>query len=851
MNRDRLRSLLAKSLATAGVGAIATWPSTTSAQQAGAAQAPTAQTGAPSEVATQQASSPESEATPDADNGSGDIVVTARRREERLIDVPISIAAFGGNALAERSVTTTDQLSQLAPNVQFNSVAPSSGNSASAAIFIRGVGQSDFITSTDPGVGFYLDGVYVARSSGTALSLLDIDRVEILRGPQGTLFGRNTIGGAVQVFSTRPKFDGLAGSISAGIGDYGRYEVRGVINVPLADTLAIRVAGIRRERNGYVRNVITGVDQGNVDTWAGRASLSWHPASNLRFDLIGDYTLDRTNGSATVFAGINTNAAFVRIASFLAGCSGQATIASPVPENADRRCANNQYLALGPYQVAAQRQGESRTEIYGGLLNAELDLSSDVTVKSITAYRVTAPFSIRDADNTPLQILETINRDKVKQFSEEITLGGTLLDKKLSFLLGAYYFRETDFQFYPVYVPSQISLASGEELRVGGIANNADIKNTSFALFTQETFDVTDKLSITGGVRYTRDAKDVTPYAIVAPSVEGFNNVGYNVAYPGQFATTRSVCLGPARVVSPPAAPCFGSNVYLFDPVNNHRVDSKITSLATVRYKWTEQFSSYASFSQGYKSGGFNTRINQPVISPNAPTGREFLPGFDPEKVISFEIGNKVQIGRVFRLSTAGYIAKYDDIHITLREGVAPVVRNAGKATIKGFEAEGTISPVQAFNFDFGLGYTDFGYDGFTGALNASQAALAPGALGRVDLTDLQAYTPKWSISTGVSYRFSLPFGSLTPRVDLVHRSKTYFDAPNTEAIAQNGYVVQNASIRLAGEANRWALVAAVTNLTNAVYKVGGNSSLTAASGYAEATYAPPRMISADLSFNF
>ncbi|PZO75175.1 MAG: hypothetical protein DI632_12060 [Sphingomonas hengshuiensis] len=597
--------------------------------------------------------------------------------------------------------------------------------------------------------------------------------------------------------------------------------------------------------------MITGVDQGNIDTWAVRASLSWRPSGNVRLDVIGDYSLDRTDGSATVFAAINNNAAFVRIASFLAGCPGQASIAAAVPENNDRRCANNQYAALSPYKVAAERQGRSRTEIYGGLLNAEWDILPEMTLKSITAYRVTAPFSVRDADNTPLLILETINRDNVKQFSQEITLGGTAFDKRLSYLFGAYFFKETDFQFYPVYVPSQISPVSGEELRVGGITNNADISNKSFALFTQESFDFTRKLNLTVGIRYTRDTKDITPYAVVAPSVEGFRNVGYNVAYPGPFATTRSVCLGPPRAVAPPAVPCFGSSTYLFEPVNNHRVDSRVTPMASIRYKWTDQFSSYASYSQGYKSGGFNTRINQPVISPNAPTGREFLPAFDPEKVTSYELGSKAQINRELRVSAAAYVAKYTDIQIVLREGVAPVVRNAGRATVKGFEVEGTLSPIAALNFDFGLGYTDFRYDAFTAALDASQAGLAPGALGRVDLTDLQAYTPKWSVTSGISYTLALPFGTLTPRVDLSHRSKTYYDAPNTEQIAQKGYVVLNASVRLAGADNRWAIAAAVTNLGNEIYRVGGNSSLTAASGYAEATYAPPRMYSVDVSFSF
>lgn len=788
------------------------------------------------------------------ETASGDIIVTARRRAEALQDVPISIAVFSGNTLSNRGVTTTDALTQLAPNVQFSSVAPSSGNSASSAVFIRGVGQTDFLGSTDPGVGMYIDGVYVARSSGSAISLLDIDRVEVLRGPQGTLFGRNTIGGAVQIFSSTPDLTHFSGSLTAGAGDYGRLEGRGFFNVPFSDSFGARLAAVYRKRDGYVHNITTGVDQANLDTFAARGSLRWKPSNAVDVTLRGDYTLDKTNGTATVFAGITNNASFVRLSSFFAGCPGMAGTGSAVPETAaiDARCANNAYLQLSPYKVAGEAPSRSRTEIIGGSLNVSIKLAPNATLTSLTAYRVTKPFSIRDADNTPLRVLETVNSDTVKQFSQEITLGGELFDGKLSYLVGGYYFHETDAQFYPVYLSSRI--VSGLETLVGGSASDAHIKNESLAFFTQETWDVTDRLSITAGLRYTRDVKEATPHQTPSPSVYGFTNVGYLVPYPGPInGVLYSVCLGsdPNRVTGAQGLPCRGSTQFLFDPVLNRRVDSKVTPMASIRYKFSDQISSYFSYSQGYKSGGFNTRIIQPVFGPNAPGGREFLPAFDPESVTSYEFGTKVQVSRTFRLSTAAYIAKYNDIQIVVREGVAPVVRNAGKATISGFEAEGAISPVRALEFNFGVGYTHFKYASLSAALEASQVTLAPNALGRVDLTDLQAYSPTWSVTTGISYRFDLGFGTLTPRFDLSHRSRTFFDAPNTPQIAQKGYEVINASVNLSSRDSRWSLVAGITNLTNQAYRVSGNSSLTASSGYAEVTYAPPRMFTVDLTYNF
>lgn len=783
--------------------------------------------------------------------GIGDIVVTARRREESIQNVPISVAAFGGAALAERQIDSSDKLTQLAPNVQFSAVAPASGNSSSSAIFIRGVGQTDFLASTDPGVGFYVDGVYFARASGTAISLLDVERIEVLRGPQGTLFGRNTVGGAIQVFSARPKFDRVSGNIGVTLGDYERRDIRGVINLPISDTLALRVAATKRVRDGYVTNILDGRDFGDVNTFAGRASLLWKPSDKFEALLIGDYTKDDVNGSPTVFGGINTSAAFVRFASAIAGCPGFAltTPVTPVPENTDRRCANNQYSALGPFKVASNAPSRSELEMYGVGLTLQYEVADWLTVKSITAYRETNPFSIRDADNTPLRILETVNKDNIKQVTQELQFLGETPNGRLKYQFGAYYFRETDFQFYPVFLPSQISATTGEELRVGGLNNNADIKNQSLALFTQESFAMTDKLNLTVGLRYTRDKKDATPFETAAVTGYGYTNVGYNVAYPTPL-NAQNVCLGPQRTGAV-ATTCMGSRTFLFDPVLNSKTNSKFTPAATLQYQWTPALMTYASYSQGFKSGGFNTRIVQPVISANAPTGREFLPEFDPEQVTSYEIGGKLLIGRTLRVSAAAFKAKYDDIQIVVREGVAPVVRNAGKATINGFEVEGSVSPVGPLIINFGVGYTDFGYDSFTAALNAGQAALAPGGLGRVDLNDMQAYTPKWSLNGGFAYRIPAGGGSVTPRVDVAYRSKTYFDAPNTEQIAQSKYALVNATLRYAAPRDLFSLAAGITNLTNKAYRGSGNSSLTAASGYAETTYGPPRMFTIEGTFNF
>lgn len=757
-----------------------------------------------------------------------EILVTARRRSESIENVPISIAAFSGASLTERQVTTTQGLTELTPNLQFSPVAPSSGNNSAGVIFIRGVGETDFIASTDPGVGFYVDGVYYARSAGTAVSLLDIDHIEVLRGPQGTLFGRNTLGGAIQVITNKPSFDATAATLSATFGDFSRREGTGTLNIPITDTLAVRFALTRRAQDGYVTNILNGEDLGGVNTFAARASVLWKPAERFELLWATDYMFDHVNGTPNVFGGINTSAPFVSFAAVDAGCPGYAGEPAPVPENKDPRCPNNQFLALGPYKVASDARTHSQLDMWGTHLTATWHMTDSITFKSITGYRETQPYSVRDADNTPFIILETINRDDVKQFSQEFQFLGDAFDSRLHWQAGAYYFHETDPQDYPAYLPLP---------PVGGLDTAAFIKNESYAFFTQESFDITKALQLTVGLRYTNDTKEATPNFVAAPPLTslGYGNYGlYIVPYPTAGGLPLA-CIAPTVVAQ--NLPCAGSTTYLYAPVLNKMTGDKVTPMASLQYRWTPQLMSYISYSEGYKSGGFNTRIIQPVFQPNDPTGRQQLPGYGPETVTSFEIGAKFNT-RALRLSLALFDAKYRDIQIEVREGAAPVVQNAGQATIKGLELEGTATLPKGFGVDLGVGYTNFHYDSLSTALLQSEATLLPGG-GRIDLTNSQAYTPRWSGNLGLSDHIDTPLGTFTPRVDASFRSLTFFDAANT--IGQPGYEVYNASLRFSDRKERFTLNAGVNNFTNKAYRVGGASAFYAVPGYLDVTYAAPR----------
>lgn len=227
-----------------------------------------------------------------------EVVVTARKREESLQDAPISITAFTGEGLERRNITALADVSKMTPNLVFNASAPLSGSSATSSVFIRGIGQNDYTLVTEPGVGIYVDGVYIARSVGGALDLVDVERIEILRGPQGTLFGRNTIGGAVSITSKKPTED-FGGKVQLTLGDDNLVDFKGKINLPISDTLLSSVAISSRQRDGYVKNVQNGLDLGNDDALSGRLALRWLASDTVTVDWNFDATRERENGAAS------------------------------------------------------------------------------------------------------------------------------------------------------------------------------------------------------------------------------------------------------------------------------------------------------------------------------------------------------------------------------------------------------------------------------------------------------------------------------------------------------------------------------------------------------------------------
>ncbi|MDE8652000.1 TonB-dependent receptor [Novosphingobium album (ex Liu et al. 2023)] len=743
----------------------------------------------------------------DSTGGIEEITVTARRRAESLQDTPIAISAVTSEGLVARGIDNVTQIGDFTPNVKFNSSVPVSASNATAAIFIRGIGQNDYQLSADPGVGLYLDGVYISRGVGNVLDVLNVERIEVLRGPQGTLFGRNTIGGAVSVVTKKPG-DTLAGSFELTTGRFGRFQAKGSIDLPLAEGVYSSFAGFIHKRDGYVKGVVPGApDLGDTDNLAGRFALRLEPSSNVTIDLAVDGSRTRENSAPNVAIAIDENA--TAAAYWNAAYSGAPDIcansANPARFN-DQRCFNSQW-ALGPYKHGGtftsvsdvftngnprRYQSGSDVNIWGASGTIEWKVADNVSLKSITAYRKVTGFWTRDSDHSPATIVQTNSDWKQDQFSQELQVLGDLADGKVNWVVGGYYSDESGNHKDLVNIVDAVFLSG------------AVLKGKSLAFFGQGTWEIVPDLNLTAGIRWTEDKKtfgNANQYVVEAGFLTGapFNPDGSGLA-------DGDPLMGP-----------LGHTATI--------KDKAWTPMVSLSYRFSPELLTYVSYSEGFKGGGFTQRVFPPFA---------FIPSFKPETSTTYEFGFKSDLlDRRVRLNGAVFLNDYDNLQITVNDptlGFAPIIQNAAKARIKGFELELQARPVGALLFEAGLGYLDAKYRKVDiRALNA----------GVTTDTRLQN-APKWTMSAGVSYTIDASgLGSFQPRVDWSYRSKVYNDAVNTPLLVQDGYHLVNASVAFNDESERWGLTLGVKNLTKEVYL--GSGYADSFGGIVEGVYGRPR----------
>ena len=739
------------------------------------------------------------EAQTETTGGLEEITVTARRVRENLQDTPIAVTAFAGELLEERQIFKTDQLDQVVPNLQFSNNAPLAGNNSSSQVFIRGIGQSDPTSTVDPGVGLYIDEVYIGNAVGGTLDFRDIASVQVLRGPQGTLFGRNTIGGAILITTADPG-DEFGATVKAGFGSDSLIDGFIALDAPFADAFKSRFSFGIRKQDGYVTRT-DGTDLGDTDTYTAQAKFVWTPAASTRATLAFDYTRADENGSPLVFAAINEAQTFPRVSSFEAGCPGMASIATPVPMINDNRCAND-FQSRGPYGNNGTFPLESTFDNWGTSLNLSFNLSEALVLKSISSYRDVKWAGIRDADNTPLTILHTTYDVDGSQWSQELQL--TYQADPLTAVVGAYYFDQKSNDIVTVQLnppPPGIQQDS----------DNNKVDNQSWAAFTQATYKLTERLSLTAGARYTQDKK---------------------ASFPDQFDFSNP-------------------NLKQVPAIWYRDTFSAFTPSASLSMRWSEEVMTYLSYAKGFKGGGWNSHFNA-VLTQNLV---DALLKFNPEEAETFELGFKLDLaGRTLRLNGALFTSDYTDMQVTYRgpifppptpPGVAPFLTNAGEASIDGAELELTWVPTNEWLIEASAGYLDTSLD----KLIVSPLLIFPPGLAEGNVLP---YSPKWQLHAGIAYTATAGNFEIIPRVDASHQTRTFFDPTLTREIAQlDDVTVLNASLTFKPTTGPWSVTLGVNNATDEVYPVAGNSSLTTGSGYAEVAYARPREYFAKLSYDF
>ncbi len=795
-----------------------------------------------------------------------EVIVTARKVEENQQDVPIAITAFSGDTLERRQISSSDDIGKITPNLQFTGNAPLAGNNNSSVIFIRGVGQISPRANTDPGVGLYIDDVYMGQSVGGVMELKDISNVQVLRGPQGTLFGRNTIGGAV-VLSTTDPGEELGGKIRVGTGDDSLLELFGAIDIPITDTLLSRFSAGTKQQDGYVTRVSDGADLGDTDNTTLTAKFLFTPSDTFTAKLNFDYTEADENGSPLVFADINPNTDVTNTgghpgwiaanASVGAGCpDAWVTIPGPfaiegtliddpagllgtvlppprgyVGDIDDARCANNSQDA-GPYANNGTAELGSTLENRGTSLNLEWDLSDELTFKSVTSYRELEWTGRRDADNTPLTILHTDYSSDGDQLSQEFQL--TYQSDKVSAVAGVYYYEEEISDVLTVTVGDRGATgtcgvnASGETLtRCHLDSDNNITDNQSNAVFGQITYNFTDKLSGTFGIRRTEETKASTPE---------------------QFDWVNSVNGDPATVNATPSADqlagtAAGYGDFYLEPKRYEEDFSATTISANVSYDIHDSTMVYASYSEGFKGGGWNSSFNFSVTQAELDAGQQF----DQEEVKSYEIGFKSDLTDSLRVNGALFKSDYTDLQFVYRVFIAPWLFNAGEASIDGAELEFTWLPNSSWIIEGGLGYLDTSIDE-AAVIEVPGQTVSSGASAGNQLP----FAPELQGNLGVGYIADVGNFQISPRMDITFSDSVFFDAANTEAIAQSdNFTTLDLSLTFEQVSSDWKIAIALRNATDEEYRVSGNSSLTSGTGYGETVYARPKMWTAHFTKNF
>ena len=732
-----------------------------------------------------------------SDSNSGglqEVVVTAQFRSQRLQDTPIAITAMTAEGLEARGQTTVADIGNFAPNVNI-SPATSANNNGIAA-FIRGVGQSSSSFAFEPGVGIYIDDVYYGTTFGANLDLTDLDRVEVLRGPQGTLAGKNSVGGAVKLFSKKPTADG-GGFVEVTYGSFNRVDLRASGDFKVSDDWFVRVSGVSKKTDGFFQDLDFGCahpgegiaaspliggncaigTEGGIKQQAIRLAIRYAPDdSRLEVNLVGDYNDDQSEAVASKLVYANNPG----VRSYVAGDPNAGVpfdgrfITGPRSYTGYATFANGgNYTALGflPYQELPGSYSpgrENTAQNYGVAGTVNYALTDHINLVSITAYRDASGFSVFDPDASPLSILLNSSQLTHQQFTQELRATGTV-SSLLDFTVGGFYYDAHDRIQQRIDIPSALL----------DFVTNDPVENTSKSLFAHTEFHLFEGFDLIGGVRYTKDSKDYT-----------FHRQNPDGTLPSGVPLTQNFIVAGLDG--------------LVGTYSGTHVDYRVGA----DYRFNPGLMVYGQVSTGYKGGGVN---------PTPYVADQVVP-FGPETLTTYEIGLKSDLfDRILRLNADIFYNRYKNLQESIFfcpfsvSTTCALTTNAGNANVKGSEFEVTLRPIGGLTLNASVGYLDFNYSSVNSETGIAMNMKAP-------------FNSKWQASGGVEYSVALAtYGTLTPRFDVAYQSSFYYNPVNDALNKVDGRSIASARLAYESANQLWGVNFQVTNLFDKFYYTGAN----------------------------
>ena len=727
-----------------------------------------------------------------------EIMVTARRREENLQDVPAAVTAFSGADLQLRGASDITEIAQAAPSV---TLEPSRATNSTLTAFIRGIGQQDPLAGFEQGVALYIDDIYIARPQGALLDIYDVERIEVLRGPQGTLYGRNAVGGAIK-YVTRRLGEDPSFRAKASIGSYYQRDVVLTGSTPIADTFRVGATVARLSRDGYGKNLTTGDEHYNKNIFAYRVSAEFEPTDDLLVRVAYDRTEDESNPVA-----------------------GYRVAPAPVSGSPVLGDVRDTFAGASRNISTAGINGNQEVKAEGYSLSIDWELNDSMTLRSITASREDYTESVIDFDSLEVDDFDAPVIYDNEQTSQEFQL--LFNGDRMSAVAGFYYLDASASNDFDVVLGQlgRVLLATELTAYTGG-----SVDTKAWSVFADVTYDLTDDLSVSVGGRYTEDE--------------------------------RSADIFRAQYLGPGGSPFFGNTSAIELVVQSdyeaERTYDDFTPRINFSYRLNDDASVYAGYSQGFKAGSFDPR-GANFLTPEAEAG------FEPETLDSFEVGYKSTLldGRA-RANVALFYSDYQDVQIPgsagvdsdgdgVNDGFTGAVTNAGAAEIQGIEFEGDLLITDNWSAQLSFSLLDAEYTEFLVA--------DPNTNELVDISDQRAIqnTPEEMAYLGLTYTTDMWNGTLAINGNLSHRGDiVQFEAP-APIIDQDAYTIYNLSGVWISDDDRWSAGLHIKNIGDedvktAGYCFGATGGCAVVLGLEDNTtifYGPPRTLTATVEYRF